>query len=307
MLLFSAAMLGGLVLLAVASDQFVAGSSRIATALRVSPVVIGAVVIGAGTSLPELLVSGSAALRGQPDIAMGNVVGSTVANLTLVLGAAALFGVLPVSRGTLLRQAPLSVAGVLALAAVLFGSYVSRIEGALLLVGVVVAFWLLVRPDIANPPEGGAASPIGLGPESLRTVAGLVGTLAGANMMVWGAGGAADEFGLSEGFVGLTLVALGTSLPELFTAVQAARQGSTDLILGNVLGSNMFNCLAIGGAVAVIAPGEIDSRISLTGSVAMVVAAMVVMAMMRSGYGIHRREGVLLLAGYAVLVPVLLA
>ena len=306
MLLFSAAMLGGLVLLAVASDQFVAGSARVAAVLRLSPVVIGAVIIGAGTSLPELLVSGSAALAGRPDIGMGNVVGSTVANLLLVLGAVAVLGAVPVTRGTLLRQAPLSLVAVAGLTLALLDGSISRLEGGLLVSGVVVVFVLMVRlagPPVDQPsPEDGS-----LRREIPRTLVGLVGTLVGANLMVWGAAGTADTFGLSEGFVGLTLVAIGTSLPELFTGIQAARRGSTELLLGNVLGSNIFNCLAIGGAVGLLAPGSIDADIAVTGTIAMVVASLVVMVMMRTRQRIDRVEGVVLLLGYAALVPLLMA
>lgn len=299
-------MLGGLVLLAVASDQFVAGAARVAVVLRLSPVVIGAVIIGAGTSLPELLVSGSAAFNGQPDIGMGNVVGSTVANLSLVLGAVAVMGAVPVTRGTLIRQAPLSLVAVAALTVVLLNERVSRLEGALLMAGVVVVFVIMVR--LAGPADASREEPGGsLLREVPRTLAGLVGTLVGANLMVWGAAGTADTFGLTEGFVGLTLVAIGTSLPELFTGIQAARRGSTELLLGNVLGSNIFNCLAIAGAVGVIAPGPIDASISVIGTAAMVVASLVVMVMMRTRQRIGRVEGAVLLLGYAALVPILMA
>jgi cation:H+ antiporter len=306
MLLFSAAMLGGLVLLAFASEQFVVGSSRIAAALRVSPIVIGAVVIGAGTSLPEMLVSGSAALRGQADIAMGNVVGSTIANLTLVLGATALLGGVPVARRTVTRDAPFATAGVLLLALALLGGSISRIAGVVLVLAAGLAFLLIIRTGTGEDEKIPEAPATPLARESMRTLGGLAGTLAGANLMVFGASGSADELGLSEGFVGLTLVALGTSLPELFTAVQAARKGATDLVLGNVLGSNMFNCLAIGGAVGILAPGEIASGVAVTGSAAMVVVSLAVVVMMATSSRINRVEGVVLLGGYAILVPLLL-
>lgn len=308
MLLFGAAMLVGLVLLAIASDQFVAGCSRIAVALRLSPVVIGAVIIGAGTSLPELLVSSSAAAQGQLDIAMGNVVGSTVANLLLVLGAAALFGAIAVPRRTIRRDGPISMAGVGVLAVILIDGEIARWEAWLLLGGVIVAFWMLVRlgRDTDEAPADDGDGEIRIGGESLRTGLGLLGTLAGANLMVWGAQGAADELQLSEGFVGLTLVALGTSLPELFTSIQAARRRSTELIVGNILGSNMFNCLAIAGVVGLIAPGTLDGGVAVTGSIAMVLAGAVVTLIMISQSQVQRWEGGVLLAGYAAVVPILL-
>jgi cation:H+ antiporter len=180
------------------------------------------------------------------------------------------------------------------------------VEGILLVIGAGVAFLLIIRAGSQEDVTVTEGTGGPLGKESLRTLAGLAGTLIGANLMVYGASGTAGEFGLSEGFVGLTLVALGTSLPELFTALQAARKGSTDLILGNVLGSNMFNCLAIGGVVGILAPGAIASGVAVTGSVAMVIASLVVIAMMVSSSRINRVEGIALLAGYAIIVPILL-
>lgn len=307
MLIFAAAMLAGLILLAFASDQFVSGCSRLAASFSVPVLLVGVVVIGFGTSLPELLVSVVAASQGLSDIAMGNVVGSTVANLMLVIGAAALMAPLVVRRSTLRREAPISMLGIILLAVLLQGG-VSRIEGIVLIVAMVAAITLILvgsRGDAEEPASQAADEGRGRLAEGLRTLLGLVGTLAGAQLLVWGATSTADEIGLNEGFVGLTLVALGTSLPELFTAIQAARRGAVDLILGNVLGSNLFNVLAIAGIAAAINPAVLDDRITQLAAGAMVVSGIAVYIMMRTGPRVVRWEGVLLLVGYAALIPFL--
>lgn len=310
MILFVAAMLAGLVMLAVASDQFVAGCSRLATSFAVPALLVGVVVIGFGTSLPELLVSVVAASQGLTDIAMGNVVGSTVANLTLVVGAAALIAPLVVKHSTLRREAPISMAGIILLAILLQGG-VSRVEGVVLVIAMAVALTvILLRMGVSAPEEPGDAvtePDTGRGRliEGGRTLVGLVGTLAGAQLLVWGATSVADELELNEGFVGLTLVALGTSLPELFTAIQAARRRAVDLILGNVLGSNLFNVLAIAGIAALIDPAVLDERITHLAAAAMVVSGAAVYLMMRTGPRIIRWEGAILLIGYAALLPFL--
>jgi cation:H+ antiporter len=221
----------GLLLLAKASDYFVVGSARLATRLRVSPVFIGVAVIGFGTSAPELLVSGLAAAQGSTELAVGNVVGSNVANMTLVLGVAGLLAVVPVRSAVLRWEAPLSVAAVLAFAALVPGG-LSLAEGAVLLGLLAAALWLLLRAALAGKVDM-LAGEVGeyvdgtiqhsLRAEVARTGLGLVGTLAGAQLLVWGASGLAARLGVPPEVIGFTLVAVGTSLPELVTAVQAQR------------------------------------------------------------------------------------
>ena len=314
LILLVAALVAGLVLLAFASEQFVIGASRIATILRISPVVIGAVVIGFGTSLPELLVTVIAASRGAADIAVGNAVGSNIANLTLVLGAGAVVAPLVVRSRTLVREAPLSAAAVVLLAALLvIQGGLGRVEGVVLVAALVVALVLLMSwrrggedplaEDVDMAVGGTAWSPPR---EVVRLLVGLAGTLAGAQLLVVGAEGIADRAGLSEGFVGLTIVAVGTSLPEFFTAVQASRRGESDLVVGNVLGSNIFNSLGIAGLAALIDPGALADSITGPAAIAMAVLAVVTWLGMWTRRTLVRWEGVLLLAAYAALVPILL-
>jgi cation:H+ antiporter len=248
----------GLVVLLVAADQLVLGSARVAAWLRVPPTVVGIVVIGFGTSAPELVVSGLAAVGGKPGLAIGNIVGSNVANLTLVLGSAGLFGTVTATSSVLRREAPLSVAAVV-LFAVLVRDGLGRGDGLVLGASLITCLGMLVwgalrRPrdalggDVAEFVDGDPRHRWGV--ELARTLVGLAGTLGGAQVLVWGAAGIAARAGLSQALVGATVVAVGTSAPELVTAIQAARRGEVDLLVGNVLGSNLFNSLAVGAVVA---------------------------------------------------------
>jgi cation:H+ antiporter len=302
----------GLVLLAVSSDHLVLGASSLAARWGVPMLIVGVVVIGAGTSAPELLVSVSAAMRGATDVGVGNVVGSNITNLTLVLGVAALVRPVSIRARILRREAPLTLGASLAFAAALYGG-LSRSEGVALLGLLGVAFALLVRwsrgsgssslaADVAeavDPPT------VGLRRELVRTVLGLAGTVAGAQLLISGALGVATAAGLSGGAVGLTIVAGGTSLPELVTAVQAVRRGECDLVVGNVLGSNIVNALGVGGAVAVISPGPVAGSGLAVGVVAMCVVSILALAFMRRRFVVDRWEAALLVAGYLALLPVL--
>jgi cation:H+ antiporter len=302
----------GVVLLAYASDQFVIGAARAATLLRLSPVVIGAVVIGFGTSAPELLVSTLAAGQGTLDVAVGNVIGSNIANLSLVLGAAALFTPIAVGATVLRREAPLAFASV-ALFALLVQGGLGLLEGAILIVALAGCVWLILRsardddPTLTGEVEDfltpGLPSPRR---ETIRIVAGLAGTLAGAQLLVWSATTIATELGLAEGFVGLTVVAIGTSLPELATAVQAARKAETGLIVGNLLGSNLFNSTMVAGAAALVGPGlPLDPTLTGLATILMVAVAAIATATMATGRRVLRWEGALMLVGYVAVLPFL--
>lgn len=304
----------GLVLLTKAADAFVLGAARIALILRISAVVVGAVIVGFGTSAPEMLVSGIAAWRGDPDVGVGNILGSNVANLTLILGIAALILPIGVSASTLRKEAPLMVGSV-----VLFAWFVrdgiSGVEAGILLAVLSACVLFLIRTGSVEPdPELEAdvasfadrARMPRLRTEVVRTVIGLLGTLAGAQLLVMGAVDIADAAGLSGGFIGFTLVAVGTSLPELVTAVAAARAGETDLIVGNLLGSNLFNSLAVGAVLALAGTTEVDSgRLLSVGVWSMITVAVGVWLMMATKRRIVRAEGAVLLVAYVVSVALI--
>lgn len=303
----------GLVVLVKAADVFVDGAAALSLRLRLSPVLVGAVIIGLGTSVPEVLVSSFAALGGDADLGVGNIVGSNMANLSLVLGVAALLTPVAVGSATLRREAPASM-----LAVVVFGALVAaglpRWGGVLLLLALVGVLVVASRNRdepadaelSAEVVELEAADPqVATGRLWLRALVGLVGTALGAQLVVSGATGLAEASGLSGGLVGLTLVAIGTSLPELVTAVHASRRGEDELVLGNVLGSNIFNSLLAGGLIAVLAPGPIDDRALATrGVTVMIAVAVFAWALMARGRRIGRGGAAVLLAGYVVAVAV---
>jgi cation:H+ antiporter len=312
MLLSILGVVAGLALLTYAADQFVVGAARIATVLKLSPIVIGAVVIGFGTSAPEMVVSGLAASQGSLDIAVGNIVGSNVANLTLVLGAAALVTPILVHSPVLKREAPLSL-GLVIVFAILVQSGLSRIDAVVLatLLAGSLAFILLasrtsdefISGEVEEFLAGEAPS---TGKESVRTLLGLLGTLGAAQLLVVSATTIASELGLSEGFIGLTVIAIGTSLPELATALQAARKNETDLIVGNLLGSNLFNAGAVAAVAGFAGPGPLsDPTIVGFATVLMVVVAAGATLFMVTGKRVVRWEGALLLAAYVATIPLL--
>ena len=332
---------GGLLVLAVASDQFVKGAVRLAVVMRIAPVIVGTVIVGFGTSAPEMVVSGIAAVEGNLDIGVGNVIGSNVANISLVLGFATLIAAVPVKPAILRREVPISVASVVIFAVLLQGE-ITRLEGTILLLLLVGALGFILRtssrhqaePDALSASDRSAADrtePDTTAPdiaelgvlhheieefvgeavpsaitESIRTVIGLVLVAGSAWFVVTGAERIAEELDLTGGFIGFTLVAIGTSAPELFTAIAASRRGEIELLIGNLLGSNMFNSLAVGGAIGLAGPGRVlDASLSVWGSTMMVAVVVVSAVMMITKKSVSRVEGLVLLAMWVVCVAVL--
>lgn len=305
------ALVAGVALLTYAADQFVLGAARVALVRNLSPLVVGVVIVGFGTSAPELLVSSIAAAGGQPEIAVGNVVGSNIANLSLLLGIGAIIIPIAVASSTVRREAPITVAAMVAYCVAVQGGGISVIEGMVLLIALALAIWKVTTAGGVDPlaPEVEAMAAVAvhsLPTEVVRTLLGLIGTIAGAQLLLWGAVDIADRAGLGEGFVGATLVAIGTSLPELVTVIQSARRRETDLIVGNLLGSNMFNALGVGGVTGLIGAGTLDDpALTEFAVVAAVGVGTLAWLMMRTGRSISRREGVALVVLYGALVPFL--
>lgn len=309
---------GGLLVLAVGADQLVIGASRLAFARGISPIVIGALVIGFGTSAPEMLVSGLAAADGDVDLGVGNIVGSNVANLSLVLGVSALVAAVAVggrfirvANSTLWREGVVSIAAAL-LFWLLVQNGLERWEGVVLLAAFVLAMAVILwRPaHVASAADlVHTKKPINQPNELVRTVVGLAATVVGAQLAVTGAVDIAHEVGLGSGFVGLSLVAFGTSLPELITGVQAARRGEADLLVGNILGSNTFNSLLVSAVVALVGPGPlVDGNLSGLAVWIMVGISVSAWLLMFRGDGLERWwEGAFLLAVYLVSLPFLIS
>ena len=310
LVLATVALVVGLVVLVVGSDNLVDGAARISAHLGVTPIVVGVVIIGFGTSTPELLVTVLAGLEGVFDLGVGNIVGSNIANVLLVLGVAAVVGPIRVARVTVRREVPLSLLGVLAFAWAVQGT-LRRTDALLLGVLLVVVITFMIVRGRGDAPQAAVAdatgSPIALGGESLRALLGLVGTLAGAQAVVLGGGAIAAAAGLSDGLVGLTLVAVGTSLPELAAAVQAVRRDETDLLVGNILGSNLFNALAVGPFVVwtgatlgqLVSP-ELSGRATL-----LMLAAVGTVSLLLVRERVGRRTGIALVLGYAASIAVM--
>ncbi|MBB5868075.1 cation:H+ antiporter [Allocatelliglobosispora scoriae] len=303
----------GLVVLTFAADHLVIGSSRLATRMRVNPVVVGVIVIGLGTSAPEFLVSGVAAARGDTGIAIGNLIGSNILNLTLILGIAALIAPIAVASSVVRREVPLAV-GAVAVLGVLAWWGLNPLTAAVLTVCLAGALYLLVRwanngrnaeleTEVADVVEAGHRTPV----EVLRAVAGLAGVLVGAQLLVTNASSIAEHYGVPQVVVGFTVVALGTSLPELVTTIQAQRRGETDLVVGNLFGSNLFNSLAGGAVVGFAAGPHATARASVALVSAMIFTGMLGWALLRRGLRLTRVEGLVLLVAYAATLPLLLS
>lgn len=303
-------LVGGLALLTLAADRFVVSASRISASLGLSPILIGALVIGLGTSAPEMLVSGLAAGRGEIDLALGNVVGSNTANMTLVLGSTAL--VMPiVSRlQTIRREGALMFLSLVAFTLLLWNLELNRVEATGLLLAMLVAAVLLIMWARSDARAGRVIIAeleaidwagsvrrevlIGLGTLGL--------TLIGADLLVRGASRLADDLGISSAFVGLVIVSVGTSLPELATALAAARRGQTDLVLGNVLGSNLFNTLAVAGLAGLAGPGFAD--VTFRNAMGIMIGAGVLAGVFGFRSPLQRWEGAILLIVFLAFVTV---
>jgi cation:H+ antiporter len=290
-----------LAVLAVAADRFVISAAAVARLLGASPLFIGVVLIGVGTSLPDWLVSAFAAADGQDGIAVGNFVGSNTVNIGLALGVAAVIAPLVVSSAVLRREAALSIGAVLVLSLALIGG-IDRVEGMLLLVALPIAFWI-VRP--ADPPpghrdgqEGSLALELGV---SLVTLAATVGA---SRLLVDAAADVALELGISDAFIGLSLVAIGTSLPEIVVGIQSVRRGQTDLVVGNVLGSNLVNSLGVAGTAALLTPvAPLDSSGLAAPILLMAGFAVVGGGLLVTGRRLVRWEGLFLVAVYCATLP----
>lgn len=305
---------GGLVLLLVGGDLLVRGAVGVARRFNVSPLLIGLTLVGFGTSTPELVTSLQAAAIGSPGIAVGNVVGSNIANILLILGIAALVRPMQVEPAALKRDGGMLVLATIACAAAILAGALSPLAGGLFvaaLVGYVVYTYLRERrqPDASaemHTHEAEAVSPPANLPLSAAlTVAGLAATIFGARLLVDGSVGLARGFGISETVIGLTIVAVGTSLPELVTSVMAAWRRQGDVALGNVIGSNIYNVLGILGITALVLPIPIPPEIARFDLWVMIGATALLLLFAATGRRLSRLEGLVLAGLYAAYLAVL--
>jgi len=295
----------GFAALLVGGDFLVRGAVAVARRMRISPLVIGLTLVGFGTSTPELLTSVQAALAGSPGIAVGNVVGSNIANILLILGVAALLAPIAVARAGFRRDGSVLLATtVLCVGLVLWGT-LGRGAGGVLMVGLVSYLIYAMKSgdlDESEIPDTAMAT----GPALLLALGGLALTLVGARFLVTGAVSIAAALGVSEAIIGLTVVAVGTSLPELVTSIVAARKGQGDLAFGNVVGSNIFNIFGILGATALIKPLAVPSEIIGFDIWVMLAATLLLIALTMTGWRIGRGKGAILLGAYLAYLAALL-
>ena len=270
MLTFSAAILVGLVLLIWSADQFIDGASNIARNMEISPLIVGIVIIGLGTSAPEMLVSGVAAVQGNPGLGIGNALGSNITNITLVLGFTAIIYALPVHSSLLKKELPLVLATAVLAWGLLTDGYFSRLDGIILVLTLIVVFsWMIISAKKSMTQHDPLIDEtIEELPEKMEnnkaiiwTIVGLVVLLISSKMLVWGASNIASEMGISDLVIGLTIVAIGTSLPELAATISSARKGETDLAVGNIVGSNLFNTLAVLAIPGLIQPLDVPAGV----------------------------------------------
>jgi cation:H+ antiporter len=304
----------GLILLFLGGEGLVRGSVAIAERLSISKLLIGLVIVGFGTSTPELLVSVNAALGGTPELALGNVVGSNIANVLLILGLAAVITPILGWERTAVREALVAAIISLAAFALVQGEAISRLEGiAMLMVlgGYLLSSYWLEKRDTKAKTFQHEAEEFGDIPlprpwlAPVLVLGGIVALVFGADMLVEGAVNIARDFGVPDAVIGLSLVAIGTSLPELATAIVAAIRRHSDVVLGNVIGSNIFNILAILGITVMIQPIEVSARFREIDTPVMLGVALLLLALLFLTKSIGRLWGVLMLALYAAYMALL--
>ena len=301
--------IAGLVLLIWGADRFVHGAAATARNLGVAPLMIGLTVVAFATSAPEILVSVVAALQGEPGLAFGNAIGSNIVNIGLVLGMTALIRPIRLESATLRREMPALLAVTLLTVSLFLDTFLSRIDGIVMLTGLVIVMVWLARLGLrsaANDPiamdyEAEIPSDVSMTMAIVWLIVGLGTLLVGAELLVDGAIGIAKMMGVSEVVIGITIVAFGTSLPELAVSLASALKGEYGLAIGNIVGSNIFNLLAVIGIAATIEPATLAPSVLSLHIFVMVAFTLVLFAMTYDYDGkskLSRLEGLALLIAY---------
>ena len=299
---------GGLTAVIAGADALVRGGSRIADRMGIPELVIGLTVVAFGTSAPELVVSGGAAIRAEPGIAVGNVMGSTVANVGLIVGVGALIRPIAVHRRLIVRESPLLILVLSIVMALSWNGALGRLDGLALLTGFCIYLWFLFRwsargeaklPGVEEEDE----EPLDEETRALladwaRALLGLVGLAVGAHYLLEGANSLAEAFGVPDAVIAATMVAFGTSLPELASTVAAAMRGLGDIAIGNVIGSNVFNLGLVLGASALLRPLEMAPMQVIQQVVPALIFCVGLIPLAYTGMRVNRWEGSLLLLGY---------
>lgn len=291
----------GFVMLTKGADWFVDGSSALAFRLGIPQLVIGLTIVAMGTSAPEAAVSITSALKGNEGITVGNVVGSNIMNILLILGIASVIVPLAVQKSTRMIEIPYMIAitvlfGVLGYT----GEMVTRVEGGILWIAFLIylgyLLWMAKKGKEDNGPDEKQKS---LPVQLLMILVGLVCIVLGSDFVVDGATEIAEMIGISERIIGLTIVAFGTSLPELVTSIAAARRGNADIAIGNIVGSNVFNILFVAGTSALISPVVFESKFVLDTAVATATAVLLLVCVCNKEGKLKRSGGIIMLLAYA--------
>ena len=316
MLLYIAVCLVGFVLLYFGAEWLVKGSSSLARSLGITPIVIGLTVVAFGTSAPELVVSLISSIKGKSMIAVGNVVGSNICNIALVLGLSALFNPIKSDPSVIRRDIPIMLGISLYLLVISMNNTLGRIEGATLFAGIIAYTFFnyyLAKKETRHTNAGEMTAAIQSELEEIGYIAsrskqillvavGIVGVVGGAQMVVESAVFIMTELGVSEKFIGLTIVAFGTSLPVLATSVVAAMRGEMDISIGNLVGSNVFNIMSVLGVASLVRPIPIPGGFFASGLwidyLVMLFTSFLPWLLMRKTYTVDRKGGALLLACY---------
>ena len=310
MLLLIAAVVVGLAILIWSADRFVDGAVAIAQLMGVSSLIIGITIIGFGTSAPEIVVSIISVLEETPDLAIGNALGSNIANIGLILGFTAILAPIPIDRRMLRSEYPILLFATAVMSWCLYDLTLDAFDGLLLLGMLALILFHLVRDHRKNPTpdEADDSAEVEAGMAMLPALGwltlGLILLIGGSKLLVWGATNIALSFGVSDLIIGLTIVALGTSLPELAAAIASLKKGETDLVVGNVVGSNLFNSLAVIGLPALLVRFNIDSE-ALTRDVPVVIALTLLMYLMSRFASPEKRQltryhGILLFSCFVI-------
>jgi cation:H+ antiporter len=313
MLLFIASIVVGLIVLVWSADKFIDGASNVARFYGVSPLIIGMVIIGFGTSAPEMVVSVMSAMEGNPGIALGNAYGSNITNIALILGLTAILVPITVNSQVIKKELPILLLITIISVALVYDLEVSRIDAIIMLVlflGLMI--WTTLqglkagRDALAQEVESELTSHvISIRKSYFYLVMGLILLIISSRLLVYGAVGVATAMGVSEVIVGLTVVAIGTSLPELASSYIAARKGESDMALGNVIGSNLFNTLAVVGLAGVISPMSFEKEI-FSRDIMLMSALTVLLFLFSFGFkGINRYKGAIFFISYIAYIAYL--
>lgn len=299
---------GGLVFLYYGGNFLVTGSVRLAHSLKISPFIIGATIIAFGTSAPELAVALLAAMKGTPELAMGNVIGSNIANIGLVLGLTALICSMAIAPARLKREAPPLILASLLILGIAWDLEINRYEGIFMACLLCLYVWRSFshKEDFSEEPEEESHLFAGKGPslQIVLIVIGLASLVGGAKLLVEGGVGIARNLGISEWFIGITIVAIGTSLPEIVSSMIAAKRGHGEMAIGNIFGSNIFNILMVLGLTGAIHPLHIQEPIHPDLIIATAITGLLLAMIAYGNHSLGKIKGIVLLVVYFAYIGV---